>query len=189
MIGNIRNCGPCGSLVIGKRLSRVYFDFMLEILNDLDISRMEGKIYKKHSLANQENWFKMNKNNVNSDFWVFIDRKGKNPVGYVSVKRISNDLSIAHVGIKICGKYQGKGFGKDILNAIESYYFIVCKLDKLVSHIVEYNKASLHLFIKSNKWKEVGLKKDTVILENEKFDQIEIELSRTAFLRDKLYSI
>jgi RimJ/RimL family protein N-acetyltransferase len=189
MIGNIRNSDPCGNFVIGKRLSRVYFDFMLEILNDVDISRMEGKIYKKHSLADQENWFKINNNNVNSDFWVFIDRISKNPVGYVSVKCNSNNLSIAHLGIKICRKYQGRGFGKDILNAIESYYFIVCKLDKLVSHIVEYNKASLHLFIKSNKWKEVGLKKGTVILENKKFDQIEIELCQTTFLRDKLYSI
>jgi RimJ/RimL family protein N-acetyltransferase len=183
MIGKVKNVTLSGKMVSGERLNPFYFNFMLEMLNNPEINRMEGKVFKQQSILDQETWFKLNSNKLNCDFWVFIEKFSKTPVGYFSVKLKSTEPLIGHIGIKISPNFQGKGYGKDILNTIESYYFEKCNLDKLVSHIVEYNLASLHLFINSNGWKKIGLEKGTVKLGTDVFDQITIELSQKDFYK------
>jgi RimJ/RimL family protein N-acetyltransferase len=189
MNGENINTKPIGLLVKGEKLNPEYFNFMIELLNDSEINRMEGKVLKVHSILDQERWYNLNKNNINCDFWVFLEKLSNKPIGYFSFKKISNDPIIGHIGIKLSTNFQGKGFGKDILNAIESYYFKNYKVDKLVSHIVVYNLASIHLFVKSNGWKQTGLNKDTVIIGNEKFNQITIEMSRNDFFKKENVSL
>lgn len=125
---------PLGRQVEGVRLNSEYFGFMLELLNDPAVARMEGRRAEAHNLSMQEDWFESNKNRGDRDFWVFIDRTSREPVGYFSFKEISLIPRVGHIGIKLSPTFQGKGYGKDILKAAESFYFNKRQVDKLVSY-------------------------------------------------------
>lgn len=174
---------PIGKFVKAERLQPKYFHFMLELLNDTEINRMEGKSFKEHNLLMQQEWFEYNKDKEGNDYWVFIDSEKLNPVGYFSYKVSSKYKNQGHIGIKLSSAFQGKGLGKDILKSCEFYYFHVQGVNKLVSHIVEYNFASQHLFLNSCHWKKVGIRKNAVIIDDKSYDQILIELNKNDFIK------
>jgi RimJ/RimL family protein N-acetyltransferase len=173
-------------MIEGKYLKMVgmdssHFDFMLELLNNLEIAKMEGRIEAPLTIEQQKRWFE--KQSLNSDFhpWIAIDKEKSIPIGYFSFKFISKIPRIGHIGIKLDPKSQGKGFGNDILRSLSNFYFNKYDIHKLVSHIAEYNIGSQKLFIRDCGWKKEGLLKKTIYHNGEYYDQVLIGLLKSEF--------
>lgn len=168
---------PQGKLVRGERINPTHFDFMLRLMNNPEVSRMEGKEFIAHDSRSQEEWFRANCDSKDNDYWVFLDKVSIQPVGYFSFKLVDELNKVGRIGIKVSPDFHGFGFGKDILSASMNYYFRHRGILKLQSHIIEYNDVSLSLFVKSQKWKIDTNKRGSVFINGKDYRLIYIYLT------------
>jgi hypothetical protein len=89
MTGEKTHNVPVGEKVVGTRLNPEYFDFMLSLLNDKNICRMEGKAFQEHTIDMQRKWFETNAKLKDRDIRVFLEKERLIPVGYFSFKIVS----------------------------------------------------------------------------------------------------
>jgi RimJ/RimL family protein N-acetyltransferase len=176
-MNSLNEHSPQGELVRSERINPNHFDFMLRLMNDPEVSRMEGKEYIVHDAKTQEEWFKANCNSTDKDYWIFLDKVSGQPVGYFSFKLVDKISKVGRVGIKVSPDFHGFGFGKDILVASMNYYFRNRGTLKLLSHIIEYNDVSLSLFVKSQKWKIDTNKRGSVFINGKDYRLIYIYLT------------
>ncbi|MDC0324454.1 GNAT family N-acetyltransferase [Akkermansiaceae bacterium] len=170
----------------GKKIELVSINeadsaFMVSLLNDQRIARMEGKNEMLISMDQQRAWVEKNKLSKSRLSLIIFEKTEKKRVGYISFKYVNQISRIGHVGIKIQQNSQGLGYGSDALRTLTDYLFCQLNIHRLQSTIVEFNKPSINLFVKKFGWKIEGQLRKSVYSEGRYFDQLIIGLLRSDF--------
>ena len=76
---------------------------------------------------------------------------------------------------------RGKGYGMDTSMAIMHYAFDELHFERLDGLIIEYNAASIHLFLEKCGWKEEGRQRNWYFRKNRYWDKILIGITRKEY--------
>ena len=156
--------------------------FMLKLLNDQDISSLEGKNEFLKNEFQQNTWFEKNINNENRLSLIIVDQSSTEKIGYLSFKYLNHLRTNGHIGIKIDPFFQKKGYGTDSLNTLMSYLFLTMNLNRLQSTISEYNKGSLKLFVEKCGWKKEGVLRKSVYFNGKFYDNLLVGILKQEYI-------
>jgi RimJ/RimL family protein N-acetyltransferase len=171
-----------GNNIFLRPLELTDSSFMLKLLNDLDISALEGKNEFLKNEFQQKTWFENNIVNENRLSFIIVDQASIEKVGYLSFKYLNHVRTNGHIGIKIDPIFQKKGYGTDSLNTIMSYLFLKMNLNRLQSTIAEYNKGSLKLFVDKCGWKKEGILRKSIYSNGEFFDNVMVGILKDDYM-------
>ena len=85
------------------------------------------------SIEEQEKWYMENVSNRNSKtrYFIFHEKNGKSNLGYGGVEFISLENRNAEISLLVNPDYQGKGYGKNIVDNILTYSFFTLNLESV----------------------------------------------------------
>ena len=126
--------------------------------NDPEIQIMLGGWHIPVSIIDQENWYK-NINCKSMDQRFTIEDINKDIIGMCNLVNINLKDGVAEIGLIIDKKYQKKGYGKKVVDAICDYSFNELRLNRLETTIIDYNLPSLKLFTEKCGWVLEGHKR------------------------------
>lgn len=172
-----------GKRIVLRTLNKTDASFMLDLLNDQSISKLEGKNELLVNEIQQHNWLESNLLSKDRLSLIICDAKSKEDVGYISFKYTNKISNCGHVGIKISNKFQGKGYGTDALKTFMSYLFFSINLHRLQSHIIDFNKGSLKLFVEKCGWKKEGVARKSVYIDGTYNDNIMIGILKEDYIK------
>jgi len=87
-------------------------------------------------------------------------------LGYTFFELIDPIARIAHTAIKLAPSAQSEGFAKDAVKTLMSVAFFQQDINRLVGHIIEFNKPSLKLYTERCWWKIEGKARQAEFLNN-----------------------
>ncbi len=73
---------------------------------------------------------------------------------------------------------RGKGYGKDTIMTMMRYAFEELGLERLDGSMIEYNEASLAVYIRKCGWKEEGRQRNYYFRKNRYWDKIVVGVTR-----------
>ncbi len=76
---------------------------------------------------------------------------------------------------------RGKGYGKDTIMTVMRYAFEELGLERLDGSMIEYNEASLYVYIKKCGWKEEGRQRNYYFRKNRYWDKIVVGVTRADY--------
>jgi len=139
-------------------------DFMFSLVNNQEFAFWEGKNEFPISSKQQKHWFEKNYNTGYR--FIICENHTKEKMGYISFK-IADDISRKGLlALKLVEAARGKGVGTDGLKTMTSFLFNKLNMNRLFTHIIHYNKASLSLFEKSG-WTIEGTERQSIYMNNE----------------------
>ena len=127
--------------------------------NDPEIQIMLGGWHFPISTKDQEDWY-MNINSKSMDQRFTIEDANNDIIGMCNLVNINLKDGVAEIGLIIDEKYQKKGYGKKVIDAICEYSFNELRLNRLETTIIEYNIPSLKLFTEKCNWVLEGHKRN-----------------------------
>lgn len=161
-----------GSKVIIRAIEKEDLVYLKDSINSSELEHMEIGANFPISMFGQEKWLNnldlMDSNNHR----MIIEYEGK-VVGYTCLINIDWKNRVAHTGIKLFSKeYRGKGLGEDAVMAIMKFSFKELNLNRLEGFMIDYNSASLKLYIDKCGWKQEGIKRKYVYKDGEYHDLV-----------------
>jgi len=146
-------------------------DIMQNWANDPSIQYVLGGWHFPTNRNDQEKWYQnLSCNSMNQRFLV-VD-VNNNRIGMANLLNINFKDGNAELGLLLDPEYQGKGFGKDIVNTLMKYAFEELRLNRLETSIIAINKPSLSLFLNRCSWKQEGVLRNWYFRQNEFIDKI-----------------
>lgn len=170
-------------MIIGKKiylrpLELDDVDFMFALVNNQEFAYWEGKNEFPISFKEQEDWF--NKNYKTKYRFVVCDNITDEKIGYMSFK-ITDDISRkGQLALKLVEKARGRNVGTDCLKTLTSFLFNKINLNRLYTHIIDYNTASLKLFEKCG-WIIEGKERESIYMNNTYHDNILLSLLKSDY--------
>lgn len=150
-----------GNKVIIRAIEKKDLEFLKEIINSPELELMENGFNFPVSSYGQELWYE-GMSNFDRSQRMIIEYDGK-AIGYTCIVDIDWKNRVAHTGIKIFSdEHRGKGLGKDAVMAIMRFCFYDMNLHKLTGYMIDYNKASLKLYVDKCGWKQEGIKRKEI---------------------------
>lgn len=146
--------------------------------NDQEIQYWLGGWHPPSSEIVMEEWFKrITKDNKNIRF--AIDHKELGLIGTANLVEINWKDKNAFHGMLLGDKdIRGKGIGVDVVNSIMKFAFEELGLQRLDGSIIEYNEASLKLYIEKCGWKKEGVQRDWYFRKNKFWDKLIVGITR-----------
>jgi len=128
--------------------------------NDTEIQYLLGGWHFPTSMADQVKWLNsMNVSSLNQRFAIETPDLGL--IGTANIVEIDWKNRNAFHGMMLGDKdIRGKGYGLDTGMAIARYAFDELGLERLDGSMIEYNTASLKLYLNKLGWKEEGRKRN-----------------------------
>lgn len=123
--------------------------------NDPEIQYLLGGWHFPTSMNDQKKWLENLSCVSNNQRFMIVD-KLNNIIGMANLININFKDGNAEHGLIIDKKYQGKGFGFDVVNAVTNYAFNELRLNRIETTIISSNINSIHLFENKCKWKKEG---------------------------------
>lgn len=124
--------------------------------NNESIQRMLGGWHFPTNMNDQNKWFEnLSCNSLNQRF--IVENEANHPIGMANIININFKDGNAEIGLLLDGQFQGKGYGKKIVDAISDYAFFQLRLNRLETTIISINQPSLKLFLKKCGWKQEGI--------------------------------
>lgn len=179
-----------GKLIEFVALSSEYEEFMMELLNNQEISYFEGKVEPLISIDRQRKWFADNINTKNQ-YLIIKSIENHTLLGYISFKMTNEVSRDGHIAIKLAKNAQGKGIGTDSLKLAMKYFFLKFNIHRLHSHIVEYNIASQKLFINKCGWRVEGRSVKSLYINGKYYDNLQVAILQEEFIvneKDSFYN-
>lgn len=146
--------------------------FILSLFNDRKISVMEGRQEFPISLYSQSCWYEKNHNDPNMIRLVIQDLKTGEPVGYTTFELLDPVSRTAHTAIKLAPCHWKKGYAVDAVKTLMSFVYFEQNINRLSTHIVEYNTASLKLYTEKCGWQIEGRARESVFMHGRYYDNI-----------------
>lgn len=160
-------------------------DFMLTMLNDLEIAKFEGKNEFFINEIQQNNWFNNNNISKNTIACVIKTVDDNEKVGYISFHYVNEVSRVGHLAIKFSQNAQGKGLGVDTVKTMMSFLFFRMNMHRLQGHIVEFNHASKKLFIDKCGWKVEGTARKSIFMNGRYYDNTLVGILRDDFINEE----
>ncbi len=158
-----------GKKVYLRALEMEDMDFMFSLVNNQEFAYWEGKNEFPISSKQQKDWFE---NNFKVGYrFIICESETDERMGYISFK-VSDEISRKGLlALKLVEAARGKKLGTDSLKTMTSFLFNKANLNRLYTHIIDYNKASLALFEKCG-WKVEGKERQSVYMNGAFHDNV-----------------
>ncbi len=150
--------------------------------NDSDIQYQLGGWHFSSSTEVMKKWFEsLQSDQLNQRF--AIDTSEHGLIGTANLVNINWKDRNAFHGMLLGDKdIRGQGYGTDTVMAIMRYAFEELGLERLDGSMIEYNTASLRLYLGRCGWKEEGRKKNWYWRKNRFWDKIIVGINRDDYL-------
>lgn len=150
--------------------------------NDPEIWNGLGGWHFPFSNLSTEGWIKgIDNNSLNGNTWV-IDTPDLGIIGTANITNIDWKNRHAVHGMMLGDKdVRGKGYGVDTVMAIMKYAFDNLGLERLDGDMIEYNKASLKLYIGKCGWQEEGRQRRWHYRNGQFWDRIIVGVTRADY--------
>ncbi|AFY94666.1 GNAT family N-acetyltransferase [Chamaesiphon minutus] len=119
---------------------------MVAMRNNLELQAMLMSLPRASNNQRVRDWLNHHLNNPQSIFFIIAEITTDLPCGYIQVTNIDFVHRHGELGICIDSSYQGKGYGKQAINAIEQYTQEIFNLRKLTLKVLEKNQVAIHLY-------------------------------------------
>ena len=169
-------------LIKGKKVTlRAIEESDLELIhrwsNDPEINYMLGGWHFPSSLKDQLAWFNgLSLGGINQRF--AIDTPDLGLIGIANLVEINWKDRNAFHGMLLGDKdMRGKGYGMDTIMAINRYAFDELGLVRLNGSMIEYNEASLKVYLQKCGWKQEGIKKKHYYRKNRWWNQVVVGIT------------
>lgn len=151
--------------------------------NDPDIQKMLGGFHMPSSMDITKRWFESLKNSeLNQRFAIECEDLGI--IGTANLVNINWKDRNAFHGMLLGDKdIRGKGLGSDTVMAIMRFAFEELNLERLDGSMIEYNEASLRMYINRCGWKEEGRKKNWYWRQNKHWDKVIVGINREDYFK------
>ena len=167
-----------GKKVVLRAIEEKDLELLHKWANDPDIWYMLGGWHFPSSMDYQKKWFENLKNDALNQR-LAIDTPDLGLVGTANIVDINWKDKNAFHGMLLGDKdMRGKGYGVDTIMAISKYAFEELGLSRLDGSMVEYNEASLGVYIKKCGWKEEGRQRNWYFRKNKYWDKIIVGITR-----------
>jgi RimJ/RimL family protein N-acetyltransferase len=140
---------------------------LFEIQSDKKLAKLRQAHGTPATLSDVKTWLdEKNKQQSNEDFILAIrENNNHSIVGYITLKRESDDSAIARLGIMI-GKLNGQGIGTQSLLRIESLVIESNWYQYLRVFVLKENSIAMRFFLKNN-FVQIFSSDDTLVLQKE----------------------
>ena len=132
-------------------------DDVLEGLNDLEVSKWLAFIPYPFTKEDAINYVNNAINSKDYNFAIVLKKENK-VIGATQIRGIDRSQGIAHGGIWLNNKYQGKGYGTEAFGARIKYAFEDLKLRRLENGYFKGNEKSHKMQLKFG-YKDEGIKR------------------------------
>jgi RimJ/RimL family protein N-acetyltransferase len=151
--------------------------------NDPGIQRMVGGWHFPTSAKDQEEWFSsLSCNSLNQRFAIEVPDLGL--IGTANLVSIDWKNRNAFHGMLLGDKeIRGKGYAVDTIMTLMRYAFEELGLVRLDGDIIEYNEASLRVYLGKCGWIEEGRKVDWYFREGRFWEKIVLGITREKYVQ------
>jgi len=172
-----------GKKVLLRAIENEDLKFLRDLHNDPEIAKWIGGWSFPLSMADQEAWYeKISKDKTT--IRLIIELKDTHEViGLTGLWDIDWKDRRAYTGIMIIDdeKYRRKGYGTDAVMALMYYAFEELGLNRLDSDIIEYNDASLKLYLEKCGWKKEGVRRKHIFRNGKFYDRVIVGILREEY--------
>ena len=149
--------------------------------NDPDIQYMLGGWHFPTNENDQEKWFNsISCNSLNQRF--AIETKELGLIGMANIVDIDWKNKNAFHGMMLGDKEtRGKGYAVDAVMAIMKFAFEELGLQRLDGSMIEYNEASLKMYIGKCGWKEEGRQREWYYRKDRFWDRIMVGITKSDY--------
>lgn len=149
--------------------------------NDPEVQYQLGGWHFPSSAVVMERWFEsLQSDELNQRFAIDAEQHGL--IGTANLVNINLKDRNAFHGMLLGDKdIRGQGYGMDTVMAIMRYAFEELGLERLDGSVIEYNEASLGLYLGKCGWEEEGRKKNWYWRKNRFWDKIIVGVNRNTY--------
>lgn len=146
--------------------------------NDPEIQMGLGGWHFPTSMADQRKWYdSLSAESRHQRFAIETGELGL--IGTANLVDIDWKNGTAFHGLMLGDKeIRGKGYGADAVMALMRYAFEELRLERLDGSMIEYNEASLRLYIGKCGWKEEGRQRNWYFRKGRRWDRILVGITR-----------
>jgi len=171
-----------GTKIVLRAIEKVDLPLLQKWANDPEIQYWLGGWHFPTNSNDQEKWFNsLNVNSTNQRF--VIETKDMGVIGSANLVDIDWKNKNAFHGMMLGDKdIRGKGYGVETVMTIMRYAFEELGLNRLDGSMIEYNEASLKMYIEKCGWKEEGRQRNWYFRKNRYWDRIMVGITREGYL-------
>lgn len=146
--------------------------------NDPEIQYWLGGWHFPTNSSDQQNWFStLDVKSLNQRFAIEVDDLGL--IGIANLVDIDWKNKNAFHGMLLGDKdIRGMGYGVDTVMAMMRFAFEELGLERLDGSMIEYNEASLKMYIHKCGWKEEGRQRNWYFRKNRFWDKIIVGITK-----------
>lgn len=167
-----------GRNVVLRAIEEEDLNLLQKWANNPEIQYWLGGWHFPTSLSDQKKWF--SGLSVGSNHQRFaIETKDLGLIGTANLVDIDWKNRNGFHGMLLGDKdIRGKGYGVDTVMAVLKYAFEELGLNRLDGSMIEYNEASLKMYIQKCGWKEEGRQKNWYFRKNRYWDKIIVGITK-----------
>jgi RimJ/RimL family protein N-acetyltransferase len=169
-----------GKKVILRAIEKEDLEFLRDLHNGPEIEKWIGGWSFPLSMSDQEAWFEKISRDKSSIRMIIELKDSHEIIGFTGLWDIDWKDRRAYTGIILVNdeKYRKKGYATDVVMALMNYTFRELGLNRLDSDIVEYNNASLKLYLERCGWKNEGVRRKHTFRNGNFYDRVMIGILR-----------
>jgi RimJ/RimL family protein N-acetyltransferase len=170
-----------GSKVTLKAIELEDLDLLNKWGNDPEIQYWLGGWHFPTSKSDIQKWHSnLSASSINQRFSIYTDDLGL--IGTANLVDIDWKNKNAFHGMLLGDKeIRGKGFAVDTVMALMKYAFEELGLNRLDGSIIEYNEASIKMYIGKCGWREEGRQRNWYFRKNRYWDKIIVGITKEDF--------
>ena len=170
-----------GRLVLLRAIERNDLPLLQKWANDLEIQFQLGGWHFPTNQEDQMTWFNsLNVNSLHQRFAVEVEENGL--IGTANLVEIDWKNKHAFHGMMLGDKSKhGKGYGVDTVMAIMRYAFDELGLERLDGSMIEYNTASLKMYLDKCGWIEEGRQRNWYYRKGKFWDRIIVGVTKVDY--------
>lgn len=141
-------------------LRKKYLEFIRQVRNDSQINKyLFTNVYI--SKEEQERWYKQ-RYLKDKNYLIFIACDNQTPIGYGQIVHIDNLNYSCELGFCIKPEFQGKGYGKALVDKLVKHAFKILKMHRIYLEVFADNEKALKLYEKYG-FKKEGILRDKIL--------------------------
>lgn len=167
-----------GKTIILRAIEKEDLEILNKWANNAEIQYWLGGWHFPTNMEDQMRWFSsFSVNSTNQRF--VIEAPDLGVIGTANLVDIDWKNRNAFHGMMLGDKdIRGKGYGVDTVMAVMKYAFEELGLQRLDGSMIEYNVASLKMYIEKCGWKKEGRQRNWYFRKNQYWDRIIVGITR-----------
>jgi len=142
--------------------------------NDVSLQKLLMTQPRPNSRERVVQWLTEKSELADGLFFVVTGMSANNAVGYVQVADIDRTHRRGSLGICLAPNVQGKGYGLEVLNLLETHVKDKHDFKKLILQVLADNYPAINLYLKA-RYREVGCLKEHFLLDGKFRDVLIME--------------